>query len=399
MKSLTIKNGMLLSPANGFRGEKGDVLIRDGKIVDLGNEIEPEGEVIDAAGCYVTPGFIDIHTHCYPAAFLGLEPDALGIERGTTTILDAGSSGADNFEDFLEAYIQPAHTKVFALLNIAKEGLIHGHELNDMSKIDVEACKACVREHRDVIVGLKARASASVVGDLGINPIALAAQTAHELEVPLMVHVGNYPPALGDVIDVLGRGDMITHSFHGKPGGILKEDGTPIRQAIDGRARGVRFDVGHGVESFAFDTFKRALAAGFDCDSISTDLHIENYEGPVFDLSTTMTKVIACGEPLFDAISKVTSVPALTFGLDGLGQLAPGMVGDINIFSYDDVDVTLQDATGASLEVKHHINVRKTVCSNNGETSVLEHPDVEWSPQSVSAEELRARAAAAKKTV
>ncbi len=397
MDLLTIKNGMLLSPANGFHGEKGDVLLRDGKIVEIGGTIEAQGEVIDATGCYVTPGFIDIHTHCYPAVPLGIDPDVLGIQRGTTTILDAGSSGADNFEDFFENTIKHAKTKVFSMLNIAAEGLIRGHELNDLAKINVEDCKACVASHRDVIVGLKARASGSVVGDLGLKPIAIAAQTAHEIDVPLMVHVGNYPPALGDVIDVLDHGDIITHTYHGKPGGILGEDGKPIEQAVRGRARGVRFDVGHGVESFSFNTYKRALAVGFDCDSISTDLHVENYEGPVFDLATTVTKLIACGEPLEDAISKVTSVPALLFGLDGLGQLAPSMTGDINIFRYDDVDVTLQDASCDTVEVCHHVNVRKTIWSKDGQSHILEHPDTPWNPKAVTAEELAARIAEAKK--
>ena len=397
MKLVTIKNGMLLSPANGLNGEKGDVLIRNGKIDGLGGIIEPQGEVIDASGCYVTPGFIDIHTHCYPAVPLGIDPDVLGIQRGTTTILDAGSSGADNFEDFLEGTIKKAETKVFSLLNIAAEGLTRGHELNDLAKIDIDACKECVNAHRDVIVGLKARASGSVVGELGITPIAIAAKTAHELGVPLMVHVGNYPPALGDVIDVLDHGDVITHTYHGKPGGVLNEYGTPIEQAVRGRSRGVRFDVGHGVESFAFNTYKRALAAGFDCDSISTDLHVQNYQGPVFDLATTVTKLVACGESLADAISKVTSAPALFFGLDGLGQLAPGMTGDVNVFRYDDVDVTLQDATGDALQVSHHVNVLKTIWSRGAETHLLEHADEPWDPKTVSAEELAARAAAAKK--
>ena len=155
--------------------------------------------------------------------------------------------------------------------------------------------------------------------------------------------------------------------------------------------------MGHGVESFAFETYKRALAAGFDCDSISTDLHVENYQGPVFDLATTVTKLIACGEPLADAITKVTSVPALFFGLDGLGQLAPGMTGDINVFRYDDVDVTLQDATCATVEVRHHVNVRKTIWSRGSQTHILEHPDTPWDPKAVSAEELAARIAEAKK--
>ncbi len=397
MDLITIKDGLLLSPINGLYGEKGDVLIKDGKIDQVGSAIKPQGTVISAAGCYVTPGFIDIHTHCYPAVPLGINPDTLGIQRGTTTILDAGSSGADNFGDFYENTIKHAQTKVFALLNIAAEGLIRGHELNDLAKINVEACKACVNAHRDVIVGLKARASGSVVGNLGIRPIAIAAQAAHDLEVPLMVHVGNYPPALGDVIDVLHQGDIITHTFHGKPGGVLKANGTPIEQAILGRARGVRFDVGHGVESFSFDTYRRALAAGFDCDSISTDLHVENYQGPVFDLATTVTKLIACGEPLVGAIAKVTSAPAAFFGLEGLGQLAPGMTADVNVFRYDDVDVTLQDATCATVEVKHHVNVRKTIYSREGRSQVMEHPDVPWDPKAVTAEELAARIAEAKK--
>ncbi len=397
MDLLTIKNGMLLSPANGLFGEKGDVLIKDGKIAQVSDAVEPQGTIVDAMGCYVTPGFIDIHTHCYPTVPLGVDPDILGIQRGTTTILDAGSSGADNFEDFYESTIKRAQTKVFSLLNIAAEGLTRGHELNDLAKIKIHACKACVDAHRDVIVGLKARASGSVVGDLGIKPIAIAAQTAHELKIPLMVHVGNYPPALGDVIDVLDQGDIITHTFHGKPGGVLNSDGTPIEQAVRGRARGVRFDVGHGVESFSFDTYRRALAAGFDCDSISTDLHVENYQGPVFDLATTVTKLIACGEPLADAIAKVTSVPAAFFGLEGLGQLAPGMTADINVFRYDDVDVTLQDATCSTVEVKHHVNVRKTIYSRQGQTQILEHPDVPWNPKAVTAEELAARIAEAKK--
>lgn len=397
MNLLTIKGGNLLSPANGLHGEKGDVLVKDGKIVEVGGTIEPQGDVIDATGCYVTPGFIDIHTHCYPKVPLGIDPDELGIKRGTTTILDAGSSGADTYEDFRATYVDHAETKVFTLLNISKEGLIRGHELDDPSKVDVDACMACANAHRDNIVGLKARASASVVGDQGLTPIATAAQTAHELGLPLTVHVGNYPPALGDVIDLLDRGDIVTHVFHGKPGGLVTPEGLIIDQALRGRTRGVRFDVGHGVESFSFNVFRRALAAGFDCDSISTDLHSQNYEGPVFDLATTMSKLIACGEKFEDAISKVTSVAARTFGLDGLGQLAPSMTADINLITFDPSDEQAQDATGTVLPLGRRLLVRKTIYSRGTETTVVKHPDTPWKLEVLSPEELKARAAAAKK--
>ena len=371
MKLLTIKNGRLLSPCNGLHGEAGDIVVKDGRIAEVGRDLEPQGDIIDAEGRFVTPGFIDIHTHCYPKAFLGLAPDVLGLDRGATSIVDAGSSGADNYDDFRANYIDTAQTKVFTLLNISREGLIRGHELDDPAKVDVESAMACAQAHPDNIVGLKARARASVVGEQGLTPIAIAAETAHKLHKPLMVHVGNYPPALGEVIDLLDTGDIITHAYHGKPGGILNEDGTIIEQAVRGRQRGVRFDVGHGVASFAFKTFQRAMAAGFDCDSISSDLHVENWGGPVFDMATTLSKVIACGESFEDAISKCTSVPARYFGLAGLGEIAPGMIADFNIITLDDVDETVEDAMGETVSLTQHIHVHTTIYSRGDESAVL----------------------------
>lgn len=216
MKELVIKNGLLVSPANGYRRTRKDILVRNGRIAAVEDEIAWEGEAVDAAGCLVTPGFIDIHTHCYPKAFLGLSPDVLGIERGATAILDAGSSGADTYEDFRENYIKKSRTKVFTLLNVSKEGLLRGHELDSMEKLDEAALKAMVKKYPDEIVGLKARASASVVGEMGLKPIEEAARIAKEIGKPLMVHVGNYPPALTEVLKLLDKKDIVTHAYHGK---------------------------------------------------------------------------------------------------------------------------------------------------------------------------------------
>lgn len=194
MNRMTIKGGRLISPVNGWHGQIADIRIADGRIEAIGPDLEAQGQVVDAGGCIVTPGFIDIHTHCYPKAFLGMEPDVLGLERGATTILDAGSSGADNYEDFRANVIEKSKTKVFTLLNLSKEGLIRGKELSDLSKIDLDVVRTITARYSDNIVGLKARASASVVGEMGLEPIAIAARTAHELGLPLMIHVGNYPP-------------------------------------------------------------------------------------------------------------------------------------------------------------------------------------------------------------
>ena len=213
MRTLLIQNGQLLSPVNGYRGEKKDILIRDGKIAEIEDSISAEGvSVVDASGCYVTPGFIDIHTHCYPKAFLGLEPDVLGLKSGATIILDAGSSGADNYEDFRRNFIDKSRTKVFTLLNVSKEGLIRGHELDSMDKLDEAALKKTLEQYKDNIVGLKDRASASVVGQMGMTPIAEADALAKETGKTGMVKEGNYPQVKTEVLKLLGRNDIVSHA-------------------------------------------------------------------------------------------------------------------------------------------------------------------------------------------
>lgn len=372
MKAFMIKNGLLVSPANGYRRDKRDILVRDGRIAEIAGQINADLPVIDASECIVTPGLIDIHTHCYPKAFLGLPPDVLGIERGATTIVDAGSSGADTYEDFRANYIDKSRTKVFTLLNVSKEGLLYGHELDSMEKIDVPALKAMLAEYPDNIIGLKARASASVVGQMGLEPIGLAAKLARETGKPLTVHVGNYPPALTEVLKLLHKGDIVTHAFHGKKGGILTEEGSIIPEAEAARARGVLFDIGHGVASFSLRVFEKALKQGFDCDLISTDLHVENYEGPVYNLAAVLSKILNCGESLEDTIHKCTCAPARHYGLKGLGEIREGCTADFNLMKLVSCKEEVVDSIGDTMILKEKFLLQKTIYSRGDESEVFE---------------------------
>lgn len=372
MKDFIVKNGLLLSPANGYHKDKKDILVHNGKIVDIAEKINGVLPIIDASGCIVTPGFIDIHTHCYPDSFIGLHPDVLGLQRGATTILDAGSSGCDNYEHFRSEYIDKSRTKVFTLLNVSKEGLIRGHELDSMDKIDVEGLEKMIEKYPDNIVGLKARASTSVVGNMGLTPIAMAAKLAKETGKPLMVHVGNYPPALTDILELLSKKDIVTHAFHGKKGGILTGDGEIIPEAIAARERGVLFDIGHGAASFSLRVFERALEKKFTSDLISTDLHKENYNGPVYDIANVMNKVWNCGETLPNIVHQCTCAPARHYGLEGLGELKKGYIADLNIVTVESCEEEVIDAMGDSIVLKEKIAVQKTIYSRGEESEVFE---------------------------
>ena len=62
MHDLVIRGGTIVD-GTGRESFTGDVAIRDGKIVHVGDKAGAGRREIDAAGCLVTPGWIDIHTH------------------------------------------------------------------------------------------------------------------------------------------------------------------------------------------------------------------------------------------------------------------------------------------------------------------------------------------------
>jgi dihydroorotase len=111
--------------------------------------------------------------------------------------------------------------------------------------------------------------------------------------------------------------------------------------------RGVIFDVGHGAGSFSWDTVETAMSQGVAPQTISSDLHIYNVNGPVYDLANVVTKFLHLGMPLDDAIAKVTSVPAEVILMsDKIGTLAPGAWGDAIISELREGEFQLVDSHG-----------------------------------------------------
>ncbi|WP_054179609.1 amidohydrolase/deacetylase family metallohydrolase [Trabulsiella odontotermitis] len=330
-----------------------DIAILDGKIAALGDITAPAKKTVELHGeVYVSAGWIDSHVHCYPKSpIYHDEPDSVGIATGVTTVIDAGSTGADDIDDFWQLTRQ-ASTDVYALLNISRVGLIAQNELSNMANIDAAAVRDAVKRHPDFIVGLKARMSSSVVGENGITPLERAKSIQKENgDLPLMVHIGNNPPNLDEIAELLTSGDIITHCYNGKPNRILTPAGelrASITRAIQ---RGVRLDVGHGTASFSFEVARRAISMGILPHTISSDIYCRNrIDGPVHSLASVMSKFLAIGLSLPQVIACVTDHAAEGLRLSRKGRLAAGFDADLTLFTLKHQPTVMVDAENDSLQ-------------------------------------------------
>ena len=165
----------------------------------------------------------------------------------------------------------------------------------------------------------------------------MAKEAAAAVKLPLMVHIGNSHSPVEKILDALGKGDVLTHTFHGNAGGILDDKGRVLPEVRKAVERGVNLDVGHGAGSFSFDVCEKALAQDLMPGTISSDLHEYNVRGPVFDLATTLSKFLHLGLTLDQVIERAATNPARTFGFpQGLGTLREGAEADVAVFSLEE---------------------------------------------------------------
>jgi len=316
--------------------EPGDVAVHHGVIAAIGPDLPRDAHrVVDVTGRLVTPGLIDAHTHVGPG-YWGIDPDPIAWYSGVTTWVDAGSAGAYTVAG-LRRVAETTSVRVRALLNISAVGLAgRTGESRDLANCDVPLAIDAIQAHRDLFHGVKVRIDAETVGANGVEPLRRGLAAAEACGVPVMVHIGTAPPALDDVLDLLRPGDLVTHCSSG----IAAPLGPAVRAAA---ARGVLLDLGHGSGGFAFDVLEAQLDAGLRPYTVSTDLHARSLHGPVFDLPTTMAKLLAVGVPLPEVVAAVTTHPARALGLPG-GSLTVGSPADFAIFEVRPEPLTVVDA-------------------------------------------------------
>ncbi len=219
----------------------------------------------------------DLHTHVYwGVSNLGIEHDAVAARSGTTTWVDAGSSGATTFPGFRRYIVEQSVSRTLCFLNISSQGILDRRILGkcaDVRWLDVDSAIRTIDANRDIIVGVKVRSSRNSVGQNGNIPAWIARDVAEAASVPIMEHIGRPPPALAQSLHILRPGDIVTHAFNGWPICMIGSDGMVRREFMELRDRGVWLDVGHGSGSFSFKTAQQALDEGVLPDSISTDLY------------------------------------------------------------------------------------------------------------------------------
>jgi dihydroorotase len=342
---LVLKGGRVLDPANAIDGLL-DVGIAGGKIARLAPSIASDEAIqtLDVSGLFVTPGILDIHTHVYlfrtsaKSYVEGVNADAHMLSAGVTTTVDAGTAGWKTFWDFKEAIIDRAKVRILAFLNIASNGMMD--DLSEQTPADMVPglVASMVQAYPDILVGVKtAHYWTSKPWDEMHPPwasVERAVQAGELCGKPVMVDFWPRPPERPYpdlILNKLRPGDIHTHVF-AQQFPIVSAEGKANDFLFAARQRGVRFDLGHGAGSFWFRNAVPALRYGFPPDTISTDLHMGNINGPVSSMLNTMSKCLCMGMPLEEVIDRSTRLPAQLIGRPELGTLSLGAGADVAVF-------------------------------------------------------------------
>jgi dihydroorotase len=337
---LLIKGGRVIDPARRLDGKR-DVAIAGGRIAAVESNIAASeaAEVIDAAGKLVVPGLIDIHTHARSS-----DMPSICLSNGVTSLLDAGSQGADKIDDVV-GVAKSAPNRVRILLNIARTGIVTEGELMDISNVDVAAARQAIERHRDVIVGVKARLSRAVAGANDLEALRRAQAIVAPLKLPVMIHMGDTVSPLPAILDLLKPGDIVTHMYAPPPHGIFDEAGRVLPAVRAARRRGVWFDIGNGrIGHITWDEAARGLKQDFLPDTISSDWTDAGRTDQVFDFPNVLSKFLLLGMPLDQVIARGTVNAARAVApFKGLGTLQVGAAADVAVLELREGDFEFVD--------------------------------------------------------
>ncbi len=333
------------------RWNKFDIGISQGrfsKISPAGQEKIKARKKLDFSDSFASPGWVDLHTHLLPLRYggVGTHAEKIGLASGVTALLDVGTVGAANFERLYEKVVKKSATPVYSLLNIKKSGIrfwkVGRAEAPDD---DIDLTAEVAARYPDVIKGIKITASREHM--LASDPVYYmrrAREAGDRLGLPVMVHIGMTPPSLSDLLPLMKSGDVLTHCFRNGPHTILDRAGKIRDDVLDAKARGVRFDTGHGIRSFSFPVAEKAIEQGFDDFTISSDLYMLSTPFRAKSFAHVLSKFLAIGMKLEDIMDRCSTRAASFLGIER--EISEGKPAAMTVFRVEKGSFTFKDCWG-----------------------------------------------------
>ena len=260
MASILIKNGTIYDPAAALP-RRGDLLLRDGKVAAVGNDLGPADETIDASGCWVTPGLIDVHVHFREPGDEAKETIASGaaaaVAGGFTTVCVMPNTKPPLDDEASIEFVLRESERV-GLANVLPVGcLTKGRDGSELAEIGGMWKRGAVAFSDD----------GAGVADAGVMRKAL--QYCRMFDAPVMQHCEE-PSLSGGCVN----GGAVAAEL-GLPGIPPEAEELMIaRDVLLNRRIGCRYHVQHISTAMAVELIRRAKADGLPVTAEASPHHL-----------------------------------------------------------------------------------------------------------------------------
>ncbi|MBQ8323324.1 MAG: amidohydrolase family protein [Clostridia bacterium] len=330
MQAFILRGGRIFD-GNGFFD--GDVLIENGKILEIGAVTQDGIPEFDVSGCILSSGLIDIHTHIKGVSCkeFGFPIDIACIPFGVTAAVDAGGGQGDY------AFLNSLCVSNAVFLPFYLKG----------DELDRDKIEEAVAAFKEKTLGIKVYFDRTQNPQIGLSHLRLACRFAYSKKLKVMVHCAESPNAMLDIVETLGKGDILTHSYHGGCHTIDENDYAAYKSA---KKRGVIIDAGMagGVHT-DFSILKKAIERGYVPDTISSDVTRASayIRGGIYGLPMCMSIMRRLGMAEKDIFKAVTNNAAYAVGRETEWlYMKLGAPATLSVLKYGDTAIDITDRAG-----------------------------------------------------